>query len=178
MQFQQVVPARTKFTDIEDIKLLSIVRQMDKINWKSVSAMMGNRSARQCRERYNNYLSPTVQNKTWTPEEEELLLQSYDKYGPQWSLMTKFFKNRAAVNIKNHYAKLASNRQNKSKTNNEITETDYSEVSDSPIEFKDDQVQDFPLLEENYLPNDVFDFYTNLEDTNVLQALENWCEYC
>lgn len=97
---------RTKFTKYEDVKLRRIVASMPKPDWKLVGSLMGNRTARQCRERYNNYLAPTVNNEPWTKEEEELLLEKYEELGPQWSKMTQFFDNRASVSIKNHYAKM------------------------------------------------------------------------
>ena len=55
---------RNKFTEIDDIKLIKAVKEKGK-DWKIISTMIGNKTARQCRDRYNNYLSPFVQNKKW-----------------------------------------------------------------------------------------------------------------
>lgn len=98
---------RNKFTEIDDIKLIKAVKEKGK-DWKIISTMIGNKTARQCRDRYNNYLSPFVQNKKWSIEEERILIEKYSLYGPKWSFLTRFFNNRAAVNIKNHCTKLFS----------------------------------------------------------------------
>lgn len=100
---------RSKFTEFEDEKLKQIVMSMPKVNWKIVERVMGTKTARQCRERYNNYLAPEVNTNPWTPEEEQLLIEKYKEFGPQWSKMTSFFRNRAAVSLKNQYAKLVYN---------------------------------------------------------------------
>jgi hypothetical protein len=68
---------------------------------------LGNRTARQCRERYKNYLAPSIRIAPWTPEEDALLLQKYRELGPKWSQMTSFFGQRSAVSLKNHYVRIS-----------------------------------------------------------------------
>ena len=103
-----LLPPRTKFSDEEDKKLIQLVNSYPKMTWKQISVLMGNRTSRQCRERYNNYLSPDLNHNPWTPEEDALLLQKYKELGPQWAFMTQFFNRRACVDIKNHYAKISN----------------------------------------------------------------------
>ncbi|KAH0786380.1 Myb-like DNA-binding domain containing protein [Histomonas meleagridis] len=79
---------------------------MAKVNWKFVANQMEGRTARQCRERYKNYLSPNIRSSPWTPEEDALLLQKYQEFGPCWSFMKQFFDKRESVSLKNRYAKL------------------------------------------------------------------------
>ena len=102
------LPPRTKFSPEEDEKLVQLVTSTPTMNWKQISAIMGNRSARQCRERYNNYLAPGINHDPWTKEEDILLLQKFAECGPQWAFMTQFFDRRSCVSLKNHYAKLAN----------------------------------------------------------------------
>ncbi|KAH0795168.1 Myb-like DNA-binding domain containing protein [Histomonas meleagridis] len=102
----QPLPPRTKFSEIEDQKLIKIVSGMAKVNWKYVANQMEGRTARQCRERYKNYLSPNIRCTPWTPEEDALLLQKYKEFGPCWSFMKQFFDKRESVSLKNRYAKL------------------------------------------------------------------------
>jgi hypothetical protein len=80
------------------------------LNWRVIANFMGNRSPRQCRERYKNYLAPTVRVDPWSPEEETLLLEKFREMGPKWAQMTEFFPDRTAVSIKNHYAKISQHR--------------------------------------------------------------------
>jgi hypothetical protein len=68
---------------------------------------MGNRSARQCRERYNNYLAPSIRTDPWTPQEDALLIQKHQELGPKWSEMASFFHCRSPVSLKNHFARIS-----------------------------------------------------------------------
>jgi hypothetical protein len=80
---------------------------MPKVDWKVVGRLMGGRTARQCRERYRNYLAPAVRIAPWTEAEESLLVAKFAELGPKWSQMTIFFDRRSAVSLKNHYAKIS-----------------------------------------------------------------------
>lgn len=95
---------RQMFTMDEDDKLCALVKEFGEKNWRTISKHMPNRTTRQCRERYRNYLSPTVKNGPWTPEEDLLLEQKYLEYGPKWATIAQFFRSRSDVNIKNRWA--------------------------------------------------------------------------
>lgn len=108
---------RNRFTHEEDEHLKRLVSLHNPPNWNEIAKYMRNRSARQCRERYNNYLRPELTNGTWTPEENDLLNQLYEKYGPKWSLIAQNFIGRSAVNIKNHHSSLVSQMSVKNRSN-------------------------------------------------------------
>lgn len=97
---------RNRFTKKEDEKLRSLAQQNGKLNWCEIAAQMHGRSARQCHERYKNYISSAVVNGPWTPEEDNLLTAKYAEMGPKWSQMRSFFPRRSRVNIKNRYTTL------------------------------------------------------------------------
>ena len=64
---------------------------------------MYNGTARQCRDRYMNYLAPEYVYSEWTNVEDNLLAEKYLEYGPKWSKIQKFFPNRTANALKNRY---------------------------------------------------------------------------
>ena len=108
---------RRKFTESEDQRLRHIVDAVhkgvgntQKVDWTTVSHLMGTRTARQCRERYINYLTPGLKNGAWSEDEENLLSEMYEKYGPKWSYITTFFPTRSDVNIKNHWTSMNNRR--------------------------------------------------------------------
>ena len=105
--------ARHMFTMEEDNRLCELVNEFGDKNWRVISRQMPNRTTRQCRERYRNYLSPRVKNGPWTQEEDILLEQKYLEYGPRWATIAKFFPSRSDVNIKNRWA---SNRHKSVRT--------------------------------------------------------------
>lgn len=94
---------KSAFTEKEDQTLLSLVQQYGNKDWSAISKYMGTRSPRQCRERYNLYLRPDVQNTPWTDEEDELLIRMFAQYGSKWSVIAQSFHNRTANNIKNRF---------------------------------------------------------------------------
>ncbi|KAH0788143.1 Myb-like DNA-binding domain containing protein [Histomonas meleagridis] len=93
---------KAMFTHEEDQKLRELVQLKGTHAWNEIQEQMPNRTARQCRERWNLYLSPDVSNTPWTKEEEALLMKFYRLVGPKWSVIAKNFPNRTANNVKNH----------------------------------------------------------------------------
>ena len=108
-----VNPIRNVFTPEEDFQLQIFVKIYGLKNWKKIAELMKTRTARQCRERFKNYLSPQIQNGPWTQHEDNILLEKVSQYGKKWSIISNFFKNRSHVNIKNRFASLLINKRNK-----------------------------------------------------------------
>ncbi|EAY03753.1 Myb-like DNA-binding domain containing protein [Trichomonas vaginalis G3] len=92
-----------KFTKDEDERLLKIIRQLGTRDWESIASCMKNRSPRQCRERWTNYLMPDLSSAPWTPEEDELLEKLYKIYGSKWSKIAAHLPNRSANIVRNRY---------------------------------------------------------------------------
>ena len=102
---------RKKFSIAEDNKLKKLVDVFGVGNWTKISKMMGHRNARQCRDRYNNYLSPNLNMSPWTFEEEMKLDYLVQMYGRKWSMISKFFYNRTEINLKCHYSMIERRKQ-------------------------------------------------------------------
>lgn len=85
------------------MRLKMIVNHLGPKNWTVISSFMPGRTAKQCRDRYSNYLAPGIINSKWTDEEDALLYQIYNKLGNCWSNIQKFFPLRSANSIKNRY---------------------------------------------------------------------------
>ena len=94
---------KCKFTPEEDKKLISIVDKLGPRKWKLIATFIEGRTARQCRDRYANYLRPNLNFDRWTPEEDSLLIQQYYKFGPKWSKICTMFKGRSSSSLKNRW---------------------------------------------------------------------------
>lgn len=114
--------ARHKFTPDEDEKLRSLVLKLGDNDWLTIANEMKPRTARQCRERYKNYLAPQLLNGPWTESENTLLEEKYKEFGPRWAKIAQFFPSRSDVNIKNHWASLS----NKLRSNKPVEMTNQS----------------------------------------------------
>ena len=94
---------KMKFTAEEDALLIDLVNKNGAHDWRRIAAQVPNRNARQCRERYKNYLAPSITNSPWTLENDEQLKSLILQLGPQWSRITKSFPNRTDVFLKNRW---------------------------------------------------------------------------
>lgn len=83
---------------------------MKNVDWNQVAKKMGNRNARQCKDRWTKYLCPSVNMMKFSLQEDIDLLELYDKFGPKWILISKCFNNRSDVAIKSRYMVLKRRR--------------------------------------------------------------------
>jgi hypothetical protein len=95
-----------RFSPREDHTLQSLVQSLGTDNWGEIAKHMGTRNARQCRDRWFNYLSSDLNTEHWTREEELLLIQKYAELGARWVAIAKFFNHRTDVMVKNHFSRL------------------------------------------------------------------------
>ncbi|OHT10733.1 Myb-like DNA-binding domain containing protein [Tritrichomonas foetus] len=72
---------------------------------------MTNKTPKQCRERYENYVNPKITNSEWTNDEEQMLIKKYVEMGPHWVKLSKFFKTRSVNNIRNKWLMLKRKNQ-------------------------------------------------------------------
>jgi hypothetical protein len=63
-------------------------------------------TTRQCRERWTNYLNPTIGNIEWTPAEDQLLEEKYARIGAKWQVIAAEFPTRSKNNVKNRWYRL------------------------------------------------------------------------
>jgi hypothetical protein len=94
---------RRKFTGEEDAHLRALVDHMGTRNWDDIARSMHGRTARQCRDRYKNYLLDSLVLAPWTPEEDAIVRQYYQQMGPKWVEIAKFLTGRSSSHVKNRW---------------------------------------------------------------------------
>jgi hypothetical protein len=97
--------SRCKFSLEEDNKLRSLVAGLGTRSWDRIGCFMPGRTARQCRDRYKNYLMDSLVNRPWTPEEDSILIDRFHLLGPKWVEIGKLLNGRSGNNVKNRWYK-------------------------------------------------------------------------
>ena len=98
---------RIKWTFEEDNCLKQIC--IEELPWKTVAEKMNqngySRDAKQCRDRWCNYLEHKNMNNEWNENEDKILLLAYQKYGPKWTQIQKIplFQDRTQNQLKNRF---------------------------------------------------------------------------
>lgn len=156
---------RNPFSHEEDVLLSAIVQKYGIQDWVFIASLMPNRNSRQCRERWFNYLSPSINTAEWTEEEDKLILEKYNEIGSKWVQMMKYFQNRTDIMLKNRY-QVILRRQNRIRKDKDRKDTDAlaqspnKQIDESPILTQNEFNESFPkgLFEEDSLFEQIDDF--------------------
>lgn len=146
---------KAHFTIEEDIKLKGAVKVFGTSNWKTVSEVFSNRTPRQCRERYNNYLAENINLKPWSKLEDELLLKLQGEIGNRWVMISRRMGNgRTENNVKRRFYFLMEKKTGKPKKET----LDKKDISDDVIKNVND---DEPII--NLLDPKIFEEIDKLD---------------
>jgi hypothetical protein len=96
---------RRKFSADEDNHLRSLVEKFGTKCWDEIARFLPDRTTRQCRDRYKNYLMDSLVTEPWRPEEDAFLIKKYHEIGPKWVEIGKLLSGRSGNNVKNRWHK-------------------------------------------------------------------------
>lgn len=142
---------KRKFTPEEDDIIRKCVAEKGTRNWNYVAQFLPQRSGKQVRERYVNYLKPDVSKRPWTSEEEKLLIRLVKTNGNKWSTNATYFENRTDISLKNHWVNICRKIKKSQNFLNSPSDSALSEpenVKDSspePCSLPQMQVNDYQL---------------------------------
>lgn len=122
--------------------MTNLMEEVRKPCWSYISRKLKDlygipgKTGKQCRERWNNHLSHTVNSTTWTADEEIRLFEFQQQYGNKWSLLAEKLPGRPENAVKNHfYSRIRRNlrRYNKKHRNVKISATVKEIISSSEL---------------------------------------------
>jgi hypothetical protein len=101
---------KTKWTLKEDKLLRSAVQAHGTDSWGKISALVPNRTGKQCRERWIGQLSPVVSREIWSAEEDALLIHHQSMSGNKWAMIAAEMPGRTSLHVKNRWNRLVKHQ--------------------------------------------------------------------
>lgn len=113
--------ARNKTNDGTESVLLDEI----KLDWVEISAGVGSRTGKQCRERWINHLNPDLKKSRWTPEEDKKLLELGEQYPSKWAVISRKLAGRSQNQVKIRWNTLNNANKRGTKRKLQPTETGH-----------------------------------------------------
>jgi hypothetical protein len=153
---------REHFNKYEDKIILDFVFHYGEKNLAGIVSYLPNRSLRQIKERYKNYLKKDVDLTPFSKEEDDKLIHLVAEKGNMWADIAIFFPGRTDVKLKNRYTLLKRRKISMTYDQHDCDEAKkeenkYKKSSPSSSDFKqieksgDKEVEISPEMEKPFL---------------------------
>ncbi|CAI5747502.1 unnamed protein product [Peronospora destructor] len=84
-------------------------------SWGEVAAHIPGRTAKQCRERWRNHLDPSINKSPFTPAEDGVIQDGFEKMGNRWTQIADLLPGRTEDAVKTRWKALNPNQKVRAK---------------------------------------------------------------
>lgn len=119
---------RGPWSQAEDNYLIQLVQSQGALNWVRISATLGSRTPKQCRERYHQNLKPSLNHEPITHEEGLLIERLVAEIGKRWAEIARRLHGRSDNAVKNWWNGSQNRRKRHDKRRS--TQGSYDERSE------------------------------------------------
>ncbi|KAI4993162.1 hypothetical protein ZWY2020_007475 [Hordeum vulgare] len=91
------------WTQEEDEELRRGVREHGPKNWDAIALALPGRASKSCRLRWCQHLSPELDSRPFTPEEDEEIIRKQREFGNKWATIARYLTGRSDNAVKNRW---------------------------------------------------------------------------
>lgn len=97
------------FSVYEDLQIINHIKMYGPNNWNIIAGRLS-RTPKQCRERWNGHLNPSINKGPWTYYEDCILVEKQRVLGNKWAEIARFLPGRTDTIVKNRWHTSLKNR--------------------------------------------------------------------
>ncbi|KAF7041483.1 hypothetical protein CFC21_051274 [Triticum aestivum] len=94
---------KTPWTPEEDEALRRGVREHGAKSWDAIALALPGRASKSCRLRWCQHLSPELDSRPFTPEEDEEIIRRQREFGNKWATIARYLTGRSDNSVKNRW---------------------------------------------------------------------------
>ena len=139
----KIIKKGGEWAEQEDYVILLAVQKYGTINWNKIASLLHFKTPSQCRQRFKEYLNPTIKTSIWSEEETNMLLKLTKRFPNQWRTISGCLEGRTAQQCKEKFENVLCEKTNLQR----IILDDYAPFEETKLAIQGKTLENDPLNE-------------------------------